>query len=225
MKTYSVKEIFLTLQGEGFWAGTPAVFLRFAGCNMWSGQEDHRERDAAANRAECPKWCDTDFRDGVKMTAPAILARINEVTRGNKVPLIVVSGGEPLLQLDEALVASLYMCTRLVAVETNGTADIPPILAARLWVTCSPKQAAKELRLNPAHVSELKVVYPAYDPLPYVEWLGAFFPKLYVQPQATTLNVGRSLLDRDSMTKAAAFCMKNTEWCLSVQTHKIVGLA
>ena len=126
-KRYAVKAVWRTLQGEGAWAGRPAVFVRFAGCNMWTGEEADRERDAARNMAACPMWCDTDFRKAgaVKLGAVDLVDEIRavaaEANAADPVRFVVLTGGEPLLQADAALVHALHAAGFEVATETNGT--------------------------------------------------------------------------------------------------------
>src|SRR5690606_25902824 len=120
-KRYRVKAVWRTLQGEGAWAGRPAVFARLVGCNMWTGYERDRDRDAERTGAACPRWCDTDFtkENAVRLTAPDLAARMRRV--GGGIRFCVLTGGEPLLQLDAALVRALHAAGFEVAVETNGT--------------------------------------------------------------------------------------------------------
>lgn len=223
-KHYNVKEVFATLQGEGFHAGTPAVFVRFAGCNMWSGHDEHRERDATRNAAECPRWCDTDFRFGQRTTASLIAASVltaAKVARIDPLPHIVLTGGEPLLQVTDELVDELRSVAplALIAVETNGT--VLPKTAKIDWLCVSPKVAPDRLQLQ--HGQELKVVFPAYDPSAYLGIARNFLYR-FVQPEAATSGVGVSVLERDNMMRAAAWVMANPGWRLSVQTHKVIGV-
>ena len=208
---YSVKEIFYTLQGEGTHAGRPAVFCRFAGCNLWSG----REEDRAA--AQC-NFCDTDF-DGIDGTgggrfedatalADAVATRWPAAVAGGK--FTVLTGGEPLLQVDAPLVAALQAHGFFVAVETNGTIAPPPNLD---WVCVSPKAGAP---LNVRHGDELKVVVPQ--------------PGLDLEALAL-LDFGAHLLqpmdgpDRDRNTKwAVEACLRDPRWKLSIQAHKVIGI-
>ncbi len=224
-KTYSVKEIFYTCQAEGYWSGHAAVFVRLAGCNMWSGQEEHRERDAERNSAQCPRWCDTDFVNGYKMSLDEI-AKVHREVLGqrNTSVMTVISGGEPLLQVDGALVDMLMLQSRMVSIETNGTLQVPRNVAGRAWITCSPKQEPEELRISPSHVHELKVVYPAYDPLAYEKWAANKIAHMYVQPQAPTTAVGVSVVSVDAMQQAARFVMQNPRWAYSLQTHKLLSI-
>ncbi len=208
--TYSVKEIFLTLQGEGGQAGRPAVFLRFAGCNLWSG----READRAA--AVCD-FCDTDFvgtdgPGGGKFRAAIDLAGAVEGcwTGGAGARLVVCTGGEPLLQLDPPLIAALHGRGFEVAVETNGTIAAPPGVD---WICVSPKA---DEPLAQKRGQELKLVYPqgGVDPARYLE---LDFERFFLQPLDGP--------DREGATRAAvAYCLAHPRWRLSVQTHKYLGL-
>lgn len=208
--TYAVKEIFYTLQGEGANAGRPAVFCRFAGCNLWSGLE----RDRAA--AVC-KFCDTDFvgtdgtLGGKYVTAAelaAVVARQWPITsKGRR--LVVCTGGEPLLQLDDALIAALHAEDFEIAVETNGTIAAPTGID---WICVSPKAGAE---LVQTHGQELKVVVP--QPFDF-EYLSALkFEHRFVQPMD-----GPSRLENTQF--AIDWCLLHPEWRLSVQTHKVIGI-
>ena len=208
--TYSVKEIFLTLQGEGGQAGRPAVFCRFAGCNLWNGLE----RDRA--KAVC-SFCDTDFvgvdgEGGGKFETPAALAAAVEAAwRGGEAGrLVVCTGGEPLLQLDEPLIEALRARGFEIAVESNGTLQAP---AGIDWICVSPKADA---RLAQRSGQELKLVFPqaGVDPACF-ERLD--FERFYLQPMDGP--------DREANTQAAvAYCLSHPRWRLSVQTHKYLGL-
>jgi 7-carboxy-7-deazaguanine synthase (Cx14CxxC type) len=207
--SYAVKEMFLTLQGEGAQSGRRAVFIRMAGCNLWSG----RERDRAD--ADCT-FCDTEFvgTDGVnggRYTAAALADRASDLWGEGERRLAVVTGGEPLLQLDGALIAALHARGFEVAVETNGTIAAPDGLD---WICVSPK-AGTEIRQRSGN--ELKLVWPqqGIDP---AELRGWRFDHFLIQPKDGA--------DRaDSLAAAIDFVMRNPEWRLSLQTHKIVGLA
>ena len=210
MTTYTVKEIFYTLQGEGRQAGRAAVFFRFSGCNLWSGREQDRAK------AVC-QFCDTDFvgvgPDGGKFNSAAALAEriAAEWPAGaGGVPYVVCTGGEPLLQLDAELIAELHRRGFEVAVETNGTVAAPPGLD---WICVSPKAGA-ELLLQSG--DELKLVYPQATQLPEtVEHLD--FDTFYLQPMD-----GPELA---ANTRAAiAYCMAHPRWRLSVQTHKVTNI-
>ena len=208
--SYAVKEIFYTLQGEGMHAGRPAVFCRFAGCNLWSG----READRAG--AVC-QFCDTHFvgTDGVgggKFVTADDLAR--EIASYWPVShtgqrFVVCTGGEPLLQLDRALIDALHREHFFIAVETNGTVAVPEGLD---WVCVSPK-AGSNLVVEGG--DELKVVYPqAVDPRSYD---ALRFAHRFVQPKD-----GPDAAQ--SLQAAIRFCAENPEWRLSLQTHKLIGI-
>ncbi|HEX4198010.1 MAG TPA: 7-carboxy-7-deazaguanine synthase [Caulobacteraceae bacterium] len=208
--TYAVKEIFLTLQGEGGQAGRTAVFCRFAGCNLWSGREQDRAQ------AVC-NFCDTDFV-GVDGTgggrfadAPALAQAIAACWGGEpQNRLVVCTGGEPLLQLDAALIEALHAEGFSIAVETNGTIAAPDGLD---WICVSPKADAP---LAQTAGQELKLVYPqpGVDPARY-EILA--FERFSLQPMDGP--------DREANTSAAiAYCLSHPRWRLSLQTHKYLGL-
>lgn len=209
--SYAVKEIFLTLQGEGGQAGRPAVFCRFTGCNLWSGLE----RDRA--RAVCT-FCDTDFvgmdgpGGGRFADAPALAAAVEAAwTGGPDGRLTVLTGGEPLLQVDDALVAALHARGFEIALETNGTLPAP---AGIDWICVSPKADAP---LAQTSGQELKLVYPqpGVDP---GQFEGLAFESFRLQPMDGP--------DRDGATRAAiAYCLAHPRWRLSVQTHKYLGIA
>ena len=208
--TYLVKEIFLTLQGEGGQAGRPAVFCRFAGCNLWNGLE----RDRA--KAVC-SFCDTDFvgvdgEGGGKFETPERLAAAVEAAwRGGEAGrLVVCTGGEPLLQLDEALIAALRARGFEIAVESNGTLLAPHGID---WICVSPKADAPLVQRTG---QELKLVFPqaGVDP---ARFEGLDFERFYLQPMDGP--------DREANTQAAvAYCLSHPRWRLSVQTHKYLGL-
>ena len=209
--TYSVKEIFLTVQGEGGQAGRPAVFLRFSGCNLWNGLE----RDRATSVCT---FCDTDFvgTNGVgggKFSTPVALAdAVAGLWRGGEGDprLVVCTGGEPLLQLDEALIAALHARGFEIALETNGTLPAPSGVD---WICVSPKADAEVVQTSG---QELKLVYPqpGVDPARF-EGLG--FERFWLQPMDGP--------DREANTQAAlAYCLTHPRWRLSVQTHKYIGV-
>jgi len=208
--TYAVKEIFLTLQGEGGQAGRAAVFCRFAGCNLWSG----REQDRAA--AVCT-FCDTDFVgvDGVgggKFDTPERLASaVAAAWQGGPADrLVVCTGGEPLLQLDAPLIQALKAEGFSIAVETNGTLPAP---AGIDWVCVSPKAQAAVVQTRG---QELKLVYPQVGVDPAL-FESLDFERFYLQPMDGP--------DQAANTKAAvAYCLAHPRWRLSVQTHKYLGL-
>jgi 7-carboxy-7-deazaguanine synthase (Cx14CxxC type) len=218
--TYVVKEIFYTLQGEGSNAGRPAVFCRFSGCNLWSGREADR------HEAIC-QFCDTDFvgvgADGGKFTstealADAVLSRWPEVVRGRAHggrPLVVCTGGEPLLQLDEAAIDALHARGFEVAVETNGTQQAP---AGLDHVCVSPKAGAP---LVLTRGNELKLVYPQShpdgDPARYASLA---FDDFFLQP----LDAGDELATRANTRAALAYCLAHPQWRLGIQTHKLLDI-
>jgi 7-carboxy-7-deazaguanine synthase (Cx14CxxC type) len=213
--TYSVKELYFTLQGEGVRAGRPAVFLRFTGCNLWSGQEQHRRQAVCA-------FCDTDFvgtdgPGGGKFAAADELAQaVASCWPGHDAdtsPYVVCTGGEPLLQLDDALIVALHAQGFEVGVESNGTIEAP---AGIDWLCISPKAAAPLLQ---THGDELKLVYPQVEREARPECFESLaFRHFLLQP-----------LDDDHIdanTRAAVqYCLDNPRWRLSLQTHKILGIA
>ena len=209
--TYAVKEAFLTLQGEGVQAGSRAVFLRFAGCNLWSG----REQDRAT--AQCT-FCDTDFvgtdgEGGGKFeTAEQLAVHIENLWgAGPENRLVVITGGEPMLQLDERLVDALHERGLKVAVETNGTLPVPRSID---WICVSPKAGAPLVQLSG---EELKLVYPqaALDP----RALEAFdFAHFLLQP------MDEGARSASHVRAAIDYCLAHPKWRLSLQTHKLLGL-
>jgi 7-carboxy-7-deazaguanine synthase (Cx14CxxC type) len=211
--SYAVKEIFYTLQGEGAQAGRAAVFCRFAGCNLWSG----RETDRAT--AVC-RFCDTDFLgvDGAGggrfESAEALAVAVEGAWPGGSRPgkrFVVCTGGEPLLQLDRRLIAALHAHGFEIAVETNGTLAAPDGVD---WLCVSPKFGSQLALLSG---DELKLVFPqtGFDP---GEFAGLGFQHFFLQPMDGP--------DRGVNTKLAVeYCMEHPQWRLSLQTHKIVGIA
>jgi 7-carboxy-7-deazaguanine synthase len=208
--TYAVKEIFYTLQGEGAQAGRPAVFCRFAGCNLWSGREEDRAT------AVC-RFCDTDFvgtngtAGGRYSDAAALADAVAAHWPGGGVPFVVCTGGEPLLQLDDVLVAALHDRGFEVAIETNGT--IAPVPVGVDWVCVSPKAGAP---LELIGGDELKLVVPQpgltpemFEALPF-----RFFS---LQPMD-----GPFRLENTRM--AVELCLSRPQWRLSLQTHKVTGI-
>ncbi len=209
--SYAVKEIYYTLQGEGMQAGRAAVFCRFAGCNLWSG----REKDRAT--AIC-QFCDTDFvgtdgpGGGKFKTADALAGAIKEAWRAESVgnPLVVCTGGEPLLQLDGDLVAALHDHGFEIAIETNGTQQAP----AGIDHVCVSPKAGAELVLERGH--ELKLVFPQEGAEPEL-FAALEFERFYLQPMD-----GPAL--RENTQAAIRYCLAHPQWRLSVQTHKVVGI-
>jgi len=211
--SYTVKEIFYSIQGEGAQAGRPAVFCRFSGCNLWSG------READKNKAVC-KFCDTDFigtdgPGGGKFQTPQALAKAVRdkfpppSSRKGR-PLVVCTGGEPLLQLDESLVKAFHDLGLEVAIETNGTLLPPPGID---WICVSPKAGA-ELRLT--YGDELKLVFPQEGIQP--EMVGELdFAYFFLQPKAGP--------DLEQNTRSAIrYCLAHPQWRLSLQIHKLLGI-
>ena len=211
--TYSVKEMFYTLQGEGFHAGRPALFCRFTGCNLWSGREQDRVK------AVCD-FCDTDFvgtdgeNGGKFATATDLALHITQLwlagVQDDTNRFVVFTGGEPLLQLDSALIDAMHDQGFEIAVETNGTQVAP---AGIDWLCVSPKAAADLLITSG---NELKLVYP--QPLaPPERFAHLAFQHFYLQPLANAQQL--------SNTQAAiAYCMQHPQWKLSLQTHKLLGI-
>ena len=211
--TYAVKEIYYTLQGEGAQTGRPAVFLRFAGCNLWTGLEKDRA-DAVCN------FCDTDFVDtdgpggGKFRTAATVAERVADTWPAEYSavarPMVVCTGGEPLLQLDQPLIQALHDRGFEVAIETNGTLPVPP---GSDWICVSPKAGAPLVQRSG---QELKLVYPqnGLDPAQF-ELLE--FSHFSLQPMDGP--------DRERNTELALqYCMAHPRWRLSLQTHKLVGI-
>jgi 7-carboxy-7-deazaguanine synthase len=211
--TYTVKEIFYTLQGEGANVGRPAVFCRFAGCNLWTGREEDRAR------AVCT-FCDTDFvgTDGMgggkfasaRDLAVAVATQWPSASSSRARRLVVCTGGEPLLQLDDAAVAALHDEGFEIAIETNGTHLPPPGLD---WICVSPKADAL-LRLTVG--DELKLVFPQAKALPErFEHLN--FAHFFLQPMDGP--------QRERNTQLAVrYCLEHPQWRLSLQTHKLLGI-
>ncbi len=210
---YAVKEIFYTLQGEGAQTGRPAVFLRFAGCNLWTGLEKDR------HTAVC-QFCDTDFAgmDGpgggrfccASDVAGAVAEAWPGSRRASERPYVVCTGGEPLLQLDATLVRALHAAGFEVAIETNGTLPAPEGVD---WICVSPKARAP-LVLTRGH--ELKLVYPQLD-APPERFAGMAFKYFYLQPMD-----GPSVAANTQAT--VQYCLKHPPWRLSLQSHKLLGL-
>jgi len=209
--TYSVKEIFYTLQGEGAQSGRAAVFCRFAGCNLWSGREEDRAT------AVC-NFCDTEFvgtdgTGGGKFTTADDLA--DAVAKaweasGTAQRYVVLTGGEPLLQVDEALTKALHVRGFMIAVETNGTIEPPPGLD---WICVSPKADAPVVLTQG---SELKLVFPQVGVDP-ARFEGLAFEHFFLQPMDGPLRA-------DNTAKAIAYCQQHPQWRLGIQSHKMIGI-
>jgi len=212
--TYSVREIYYTLQGEGAQTGRPAVFLRFAGCNLWSGREQHRAE------AIC-RFCDTEFvgtdgPGGGKFESAEELAKAVAskwpVSNGGQGPYVVCTGGEPLLQLDKHAIDALHGVGFEVGVESNGTISAP---AGIDWLCVSPKGSAEVVQRT-GH--ELKLVYPQVEPEAQPECFEVHqFEQFFLQP-----------LDNDDVGEntrlTVEYCLRHPKWKLSLQTHKIIGI-
>ncbi|HEX2760647.1 MAG TPA: 7-carboxy-7-deazaguanine synthase [Rhizomicrobium sp.] len=209
--TYSVKEIYYTLQGEGAQTGRAAVFLRFAGCNLWSGLEKDRYE------AVC-QFCDTDFvgTDGpgggkfadAGALARAITAAWPQGAAGK--PYVVCTGGEPLLQLDEAAIAAFHAAGFEVGVETNGT-QVPP--AGLDWICVSPKADAEQ---KLTRGDELKLIYPQAG-APPERYAGQHFRHFFLQPMDNDQQLA-------NIQAATDYCLGHPQWRLSLQTHKLIGI-
>ena len=212
--SYSVKEIFFTLQGEGANTGRAAVFCRFAGCNLWSGHEKDR------SSAVC-QFCDTDFvgtdgeGGGRFETAETLASAVSGVWPAQRMmprvrPLVVCTGGEPLLQLDEELVAAFHQRSFEVAIETNGTRLPPPGVD---WICVSPKAGAA-LILRSGH--ELKLIFPQDGAAPEL-YENLDFQHFFLQPMDDALREENTQL-------ALRYCLEHPQWRLSLQTHKLLGI-
>ncbi|HMS28749.1 MAG TPA: 7-carboxy-7-deazaguanine synthase [Saprospiraceae bacterium] len=207
---YSVKEIFYTLQGEGFHSGRAVVFLRFSGCNLWSGREEDRAK------AKC-KFCDTDFvgidgENGGKYNAAELAELVNQqwpISNGSN-KMVVCTGGEPMLQLDRELLSIMQSKGFFVAIETNGTI---PVLEGIDWICVSPKPQTEIVQIRG---NELKFIYPQpdLDPQQFEELA---FEHYFVQPMD-----GLEL--QKNTESCVQFCKSHPMWKLSLQTHKILGI-
>ena len=205
---YSIKEIYKTIQGEGAQSGRAAVFVRFSGCNLWTGREKHR------STAIC-QFCDTDFvgTDGVnggKYSAESLVKKINEIWSSKENGYIVFTGGEPMLQLDKELITECKNNNFETAIETNGTLDIDFEID---WVCVSPKAGSK---LVLKHGDELKVVYPQNE-FNLDVFKDMQFTHFYLQPMDSE-NKDKNTAD------AINYCLKDPVWKLSIQQHKLLGI-
>lgn len=214
--TYSVKEMFATLQGEGGQAGRAAVFLRFAGCNLWSGREEDR------HKAVCT-FCDTEFvgvdgDGGGKFETPQALAKavLDKWAAGDASRLVVCTGGEPLLQLDGPLIDALHEAGFDIAVETNGTLEAPVGKSGGIdWICVSPKANAP---LKLTRGQELKLVFPQKEAEAQPERFEKLgFEHFFLQPMDGP--------DRDKNTQSVvSYCLEHPKWRLSLQSHKFIGI-
>ncbi|MDO8502615.1 MAG: 7-carboxy-7-deazaguanine synthase [Gemmatimonadaceae bacterium] len=209
--SYTVKEIFYTLQGEGANAGKATVFCRFSGCNLWTGREEDR------SRAVC-NFCDTDFvgvgPDGGRFTTPeSLAAAIANAWRGEDMPvarLVVCTGGEPLLQMDEPFIAAVHNAGFTIAIETNGTMHAPRGID---WICVSPKAGASLVQNTG---DELKLVFPQPAAMPE-EFEALDFDHFFLQPMD-----GPAVAENTRL--AIEYCMRHPRWRLSLQTHKQLGI-
>lgn len=200
---FKVKELFYSLQGEGHYAGTPSVFCRFAGCNMWSGREADRLKSAC--------WfCDTDFVGGTTYDEDSLIIAITNLWPGGGAPRVIFTGGEPALQITQSLITRLKLLHFNVAVETNGTIPLP--VAGSYWVTVSPKSASTILRKG----HEIKLLWP--NPLtPPEQYSDQDFEYFYLQPIDDCSY-------KENLRSAIDYCLANPQWRLSTQNHKIWGV-
>lgn len=208
---YTIREIFYTLQGEGANSGRPAVFCRFSGCNLWSGREEDR------SRAVC-QFCDTDFigvgPDGGRFeSAERLASTIGTVWRGGEntqQKFVVCTGGEPLLQVDAALVAAIHDIGFTMAIETNGTKPAPPEVD---WICVSPKAGAPLVQRTG---NELKLVFPQAGAMPE-QFASLDFEHFFLQPMDGP--------HAQKNTRAAIdYCLRHPQWRLSLQQHKLLGI-
>jgi 7-carboxy-7-deazaguanine synthase (Cx14CxxC type) len=211
--TYAVKEIFYSLQGEGAHAGRPAIFCRFTGCNLWSGQEKHRA-DAICS------FCDTDFVgtdgegggsfDSAGDLAKKIRSFWPQALSDAVPPYVICTGGEPLLQLDESLVDALHLQGMEVAIETNGTLPVPKGVD---WICVSPKSGSKIVVRSG---DELKLVYPQMGHQP-ADFINFQFNYFFLQPMFEDSK-------NSNVEETVKYCLEHPRWSLSLQTHKLLGL-
>lgn len=211
MGAYKIKEMYYTLQGEGAQSGRAAVFCRFSGCNLWSGREEDR------HKAIC-QFCDTDFwgtdgeNGGAYATAVELATAVKNLwpQEQDGQPYVVCTGGEPMLQLDEELIAAFHQLGLEVAIETNGTLHTP---ASIDWICVSPKANAALVQTTGA---ELKLVYPQPNAMPD-QFEGLDFDHFYLQPMDGP-NV------QENIQAAIQYCLEHPKWKLSLQTHKLIGI-
>lgn len=201
---FTIKEIFYSLQGEGHYTGTPSVFCRFSGCNLWSGREQDRVKSA------CP-FCDTDFVGGMKFSEDELIDAVLAAWPGGGVPRVIFTGGEPALQLTSSLINNLKSLNVDVAVETNGTRRLPD--TGPYWVTVSPKTKS-QIVVTRGH--EIKLLYPLPGISPD-DVDGMDFRYFYLQP-VDDQNY------EDNLKGAINYCLSNPKWRLSTQNHKNWGV-
>ena len=213
--SYLIHSIFHTVQGEGQHAGTPAIFIRFAGCNVWSGRE--ADRGKATAKGICAAWCDTEFsgttETGGRFTLDELLERLSQEEDGPVPPIIVMTGGEPSLQVDRLLVVALKLLGWRVHIETNGSRELPEEID---WVTLSPKPP---MPVVIERADELKCVWPDVDPF---YWRGLVpAGRVFLQPRDD--NDGDELR-AIQWAETLSYVVENP-WCrISLQTHKLLGI-
>lgn len=200
---YRIREIFWSIQGEGWNVGTPSVFVRFSGCNQWTGLE----RDRGSGFSDCARWCDTDFHGGDWLAHDALLAGIESLRESAR--LVIFTGGEPALQLNEKLLSDVAALGLRCAIETNGTLPLPQ---GDCWTTVSPKGGKYPLCVTGG--DELKLVYPQLGVQP-CEVEALRFAHFYLQPRDNTPGHTQACLD---------YIRRHPQWRLSVQTHKYIGV-
>jgi 7-carboxy-7-deazaguanine synthase (Cx14CxxC type) len=208
LKTYKVKEIYYTIQGEGYHTGKPAVFCRFAGCNLWTGREEDRDN------AIC-KFCDTDFwgTDGVnggQYIKEELAKLVRSLYRGNDDPFVVCTGGEPALQLDIEMIDAFHSEGLQIAIETNGTIALKPGID---WICVSPK-ADTSIVVTKGH--ELKLVYPQLENEP-CEYEHLDFDHYYLQPLDDENQA-------ENIRECVQYCLQNPKWKLILQTHNFIWI-
>lgn len=201
--TYLVNSVFYTLQGEGYWSGRAAVFLRFSRCNLWTGREPDR------GKAVCT-FCDTDFAAGTRITLHDLIEEVDSHPFPTGEPMVVLTGGEPLLQVDEKLLNNLHWRGFYIAVETNGTKPVPHGID---WVCVSPKPAPLKI----TRADELKLVYPqdSVRPEQFTDFNADHF---WLSPMDVA---GQTKANTDA---AIDYCLRNPQWRLNIQTHKVIGV-
>lgn len=216
---YSIKEAFYTIQGEGYHAGSAAVFVRFTGCNIWSGREQDRERDSA--KGNCARWCDTDFRGtdgarGGRYSAEGVAKLVRELWPNDGPATVVLTGGEPLLQVDMDLISELKRHSIRVHVESNGSIAEPKHRSRPGidWLTVSPKPPTP---VAIGGCDEIKLVFaPGVDPTQYEK----LAPNLFLQPLWLPDSEARAA----ECSQVVEYVKKNPQWRVSVQTHKVLGI-
>jgi 7-carboxy-7-deazaguanine synthase len=203
--SYLVNDIFYTLQGEGFWTGRPAVFVRFARCNLWNGREEDR------HRAVC-QFCDTDFLKGERYTFADLIGSIDQTWQGEGGQrMAVLTGGEPTLQVNTEFVEALHEFGFYVAIETNGTRPVPDDID---WICVSPKGGAP---VSQRTANEMKLVYPQSDMPPDLAFSLIDALHYWISPMDGP-NLAQNTQD------AIEYVLRNPQWRLNVQTHKVIGV-